>query len=312
MKERTFIAFRLISTHLLIIPLLLVSSVFLNTGTYLIVSISQTVLFIIFFTGYWEFFGLRFRDQFFVLMEFLILIVAARRILLKGSLGSDVVILAVLILIQLLLLFVLAKILIVIFLRDKKSFEITFPFRNGRYMITDGGNSKISRVMNYHFHSTVHKKKKTNYSMLYATDMVKIDPSAARFMPQVNNDYPIFGESVYSPVSGIVFKVENSIEDNIPFSGGYPYNTGNTVVIRSENRYMLLGHLKKGSVRVLPGETVSAGDLLAEAGNSGMSERPHIHIQLIESNTESYWNGIGLAILYRNKNLFKNRILDII
>jgi murein DD-endopeptidase MepM/ murein hydrolase activator NlpD len=74
---------------------------------------------------------------------------------------------------------------------------------------------------------------------------------------------------------------------------------------------MLLGHLKMGSVIVKPGQEILAGDPVAESGNSGYSERPHIHIQLIESNSENYWKGTGIPITFERRNLFKNRIVRI-
>ena len=43
-------------------------------------------------------------------------------------------------------------------------------------------------------------------------------------------------------------KVVDGIPDNEPWSGNYPYNTGNTVVIQKDDYYLLLGHLKKDSI----------------------------------------------------------------
>ena len=205
----------------------------------------------------------------------------------------------------------LIKIFVVILRKEKNNFDIAFPFGQGKYMITDGGNSRISRMMNYHFHSAVHKKKKTNNSMLFATDIVRIDGAQQKFLPFHNEDYPIFGEKVLSPMSGVIFKIENNISDNIPFSGDYPYNTGNTIVIRDGNKYLLMGHLKMGSIRVNVGDSVSENDHLAAAGNSGYSERPHLHMQLIESNSENFWYGTGISIRFSAKNLFKNRIIKV-
>jgi murein DD-endopeptidase MepM/ murein hydrolase activator NlpD len=74
---------------------------------------------------------------------------------------------------------------------------------------------------------------------------------------------------------------------------------------------MLLGHLKMGSIRVKTGDSVKENDVIAEAGNSGYSERPHIHIQLIESDTENFWKGTGVSIRYREGNLFKNRVIEL-
>ena len=177
-------------------------------------------------------------------------------------------------------------------------------------MITDGGNSKLSRLMNYHYHSKVHKKRRTNLSMLYATDIVKV-ARHSKFLPPANEDYPVFSQKIYCPMDGTVFKVINDIKDNIPFSGDYPYNTGNTVVIRRDEYFFLLGHLKFGSISVKEGDIVKKDDEIGECGNSGMSERPHLHMQLMKSDTDEYWQGKGVCIQYRNKDLYKNRILQV-
>jgi hypothetical protein len=139
---------------------------------------------------------------------------------------------------ELYLLFMLGKVIWVIVGDDKENVEIEFPFRDGAYLITDGGNSKISRLMNYHFHSPVHKRKKTNRSMLYATDIART-----------------------------------------------------------------------GSITVKPGDTVTVSDKLGESGNSGMSERPHLHMQLIKCDGDDYWKGEGINMQFRGKNLYKNRLI---
>jgi murein DD-endopeptidase MepM/ murein hydrolase activator NlpD len=161
--------------------------------------------------------------------------------------------------------------------------------------------------MNYHFYSPIHKKNRTNNSMKFATDIVKVNSSKKTFLPPNNEDYLIFEEEVYCPMAGSIIKVENGIEDNIPYSGNYPYNTGNTVVIKNNDYYFLIGHLKKGSITVKLGDSVQQNDLIAKAGNSGYSERPHIHMQLISSQTDNYWKGLGVNISFQNKNLYKNR-----
>jgi murein DD-endopeptidase MepM/ murein hydrolase activator NlpD len=147
--------------------------------------------------------------------------------------------------------------------------------------------------------------------MIYATDVVKIGKRISRFLPQQNEEYLIYNENIYSPMEGKVVKVENNINDNEPYIGKYPYNTGNTIVIQNGIYYFLLGHLKKGSVIVKEGDLVKRSDLLGQVGNSGFSERPHLHMQLIVSNSENYWTGIGVCIQYEGKNIYKNRIIKV-
>lgn len=311
MKERTQLSLKLILSHFILLPLLILVTSLTSRGSLLPVTITQTVLLLILFSGYWEFPGLRIKRIYLSFLELIILTVFLWKLFAINKTGNSLYLIAVLAIIQLWLIILLAKILIVIFKHDREAVEIDFPFKQGNFLITDGGNSRISRLMNYHFFSAVHMKKKTNLSMLFATDIVKIKNSESNYLPPRNEDYPIFGEKVFSPLSGVVVKVENGIEDNIPYSGHYPYNTGNTVVIQEGNYYMLLGHLKKDSIRFRTGDKISANDLIAEAGNSGYSERPHIHIQLIKSLTENFWKGTGISIEYKKKNLYKNRLIKI-
>jgi hypothetical protein len=311
MKERTQLSLKLILSHVILLPLLILISILTNRDSFLLLSIAQTIFIILFLSGYWEFLGLRFKRIYFPSSEAIILIVLLWKLFSVHKTENNLYLIIILAIIQIWLLFLLIKIIVVIFVRDKETFEINFPFKNGRYLITDGGNSRISRLMNYHFYSSIHKKKKTNLSMLFATDIVKIINSGSNYLPPQNNDYPIFGEKIFSPLSGLVIKVENDFDDNIPYSGNYPYSTGNTIVIQQGNSYLILGHLKKNSIRVDVGDNINADDYIAEAGNSGYSERPHLHMQLVHSLTENFWYGKGVSIQFKNKNLYKNRIIDV-
>jgi hypothetical protein len=311
MNERTQLSLKLILSHVILLPLLIFISLITIHDSFLLVTITQTVLIILLLSGYWEFLGLRFKKIYFLSAEVILIIVLLLKLQVLDKTENNLYLIVIMAIIQSWLLFLLLKIIIAIFRREKEAVEIVFPFKQGKYLITDGGNSRISRLMNYHYFSPVHKKKKTNLSMLFATDIVRIKNSGNNFLPPNSNDYPIFGEKVFSPISGLVVKVENSIRDNVPYSGNYPYNTGNTIVIRNGNNYLLLGHLKMDSIRVKPGDAINANDLIARAGNSGYSERPHIHMQLINSNTENYWTGRGVSIEYKGKNLYKNRLINL-
>jgi hypothetical protein len=311
MKERTQIIIKLISTHIILLPVLILISLLVKWDSFILITITQSLLITLFLAGYWEFFGSRIKNIYLITNEVLILIVFIIRLQSAGYKEPDWYLIITLAVIQIYMLLELAKIFIVISKADKISIEIDFPFSKGNYLITDGGNSRISRLMNYHFYSPIHKKNRTNNSMKFATDIVKIDKPITKFLPLNNEDYPIFGERVFCPIDGTVIKVVNDIDDNIPYSGNYPYNTGNTIVIKKGNYYLLLGHLKKNSIKVKEGDLVQSTDLLGLAGNSGWTERPHLHMQLIESDSDNYWFGKGICIQYANKNLYKNSLIRI-
>ena len=307
MNERNQLFFKLIVSHF-VLPLITIALSFIfRKDFFLFLTISQTLLIIVLLAGYWEFFGLLVKRLFIVVSEIMILISVWAKLAQENSADNYYHLIILLIVIQVYLLVLLGKIILVIFKPEEENVDIEFPFKNGLYLITDGGNSKTSRLMNYHFHSHLHKKKNTNRSMLFATDIVKLNQLQPNFLFEQNENYPIFSEEIFSPVSGEVIKVVDSIQDNIPFSGNYPYNTGNTVVIKNGTYFLLMGHFKKGSIGVSVGAFVNKGDLIGRVGNSGMSERPHIHMQLIKSESDDYWKGTGINIRYNNRNLYKNR-----
>ena len=309
MQERSVLILKLILTHVILPASLTAAVVVVRGDAFLLNAIAQTVTMIIFFSGYWEFFWRGSRIVFFYTNEVNLMMMLGYTIFRSGPVEINIPLVVLLAFIEIIFLAQLIKIFIVILKKDSSSVEIQFPLKKGRFLITDGGNSKMSRLMNYHYYSPVHMKNNTNGSMLFATDIVKRDDAFHSFFPKGNDDYAIFGEAVYSPMDGIIVKVENSIEDNQPYIGTYPYNTGNTIVIKNDDRFFLLGHLKQGSIKVKTGECVKEHQMIGQIGNSGMSERPHLHMQLISCASENYWSGTGINMIFQGKNFYKNRTI---
>jgi murein DD-endopeptidase MepM/ murein hydrolase activator NlpD len=73
----------------------------------------------------------------------------------------------------------------------------------------------------------------------------------------------------------------------------------------------LSGQLKKGSILVNEGDRIDENELIGHAGNSGWTERAHLHMQLIYSDSPNYWTGIGISTRFANKNLYKNRFITL-
>ncbi|MCM2323055.1 MAG: urea transporter [Oligoflexia bacterium] len=93
-------------------------------------------------------------------------------------------------------------------------------------------------------------------------------------------DYFAFGMPVLAPADGTTWSCESAIADN-PVGGiNLERNWGNHVILQhSPGFFSCLAHLKKGSVRVVPGQPVQKGQLLGLCGNSGRSPFPHLHVQ---------------------------------
>ena len=84
---------------------------------------------------------------------------------------------------------------------------------------------------------------------------------------------------VYSPTAGIVESVRSDVADN-PFGiTNYAEMWGNHIIIRRDaGGWVMLAHLRQGSVAVAPGMRVEIGTYLGRVGNSGRSPASHLHV----------------------------------
>ncbi|HEY3272016.1 MAG TPA: urea transporter [Geothrix sp.] len=93
--------------------------------------------------------------------------------------------------------------------------------------------------------------------------------------------YFCFGLPVLSPCLGTVAACRDDLPDMPPGEVDARHNWGNYVMIKlASGLYVLLAHLKQGSLRVGPGDLLQPGTLLAACGSSGRSPQPHLHLQV--------------------------------
>lgn len=192
--------------------------------------------------------------------------------------------------------------------KDKPT-NLTFPFKNGTYLICFGGNGEKSALANYHYKFPLYSRTRLDPSVIYAVDIVKLNAwgkSAKGFMPTDNHKYEIFLDTVYSPCNGTVVSTQNNWRDEKPYAYDYPYNPGNSIVIAYDNVYVLLGHLEKDSFLVKKGDAVVRGQALAKSGNSGWTTEPHLHIQVMRSYDGVDNEGEGLPFLFDGRFPIKN------
>jgi murein DD-endopeptidase MepM/ murein hydrolase activator NlpD len=68
--------------------------------------------------------------------------------------------------------------------------------------------------------------------------------------------------------------------------------------------YAALAHLRRGSVQVTKGQRVTAGQQIAECGNSGNSSEPHLHFQLMDHAHASI--AAGLPFTFQGSGVPRN------
>lgn len=95
-------------------------------------------------------------------------------------------------------------------------------------------------------------------------------------------EYGCYGVPVVAPAKGTVVKAHDGEPDEVPgvVSNNFTAPEGNHVAIQLDETgtYLLIAHLKLGSVTVKTGDTVAEGQVIGACGNSGNTSEPHIHI----------------------------------
>ena len=170
-----------------------------------------------------------------------------------------------------------------------KTLDVNFPLSSGTYYVLQGGASAITNP----FHAMSGSQM--------AIDIVKLNSLGNRadgIAPRALSAYEIFGETLYSPCQGRIYKVRDSLPDNPPGHPDTEHSEGNYVVLSCAEANIFMAHLKRGNIKVAPGEVVTAGQPLAEIGNSGNTLEPHLHISATKDGTEMglKFNGRSLSI----------------
>ncbi len=188
---------------------------------------------------------------------------------------------------------------------------LDLPFR-GRWQAR---NSPARRVPSHGTH---------RFGVTYAIDFVAVDDegrSAPRSWRSVLSVEPPeifrgFGVPILAPVAGTVVLSHDGETDHvarrstpaqIPYAlgqvarvrAGAPAIAGNHVVLGlgPAGPYVLLAHLRRGSVRVAPGDELVVGAPVGECGNSGNSTEPHVHLQVTDS--LAWESAVGLPLAFR-------------
>jgi hypothetical protein len=126
----------------------------------------------------------------------------------------------------------------------------------------------------------------------YAIDFVQMTP-AGRITEGPNTvlgNYPFYGDEVLSATAGKVVGVVDRLPDGpidfeLPPREAGDAGGNHVVVAMGGGRFAFYAHLVPGSVRVKVGQRVRPGDVLGLLGNSGNSNAPHLHFQIMDGPT---------------------------
>jgi hypothetical protein len=152
------------------------------------------------------------------------------------------------------------------------SVDLVFPLKGGKYCVIQGGSNFVTNP----FHNFVDSE--------YSLDIVKLNRFGNRgngVSPRDVEGYEIFGETVYSPCDGFVVTAVDTVSDNTPPRANALSPLGNHVVITSGATQIVIAHLMQASLMVSAGDSIARGQPIGRVGNSGYSNEPHLHLQVL-------------------------------
>jgi len=176
---------------------------------------------------------------------------------------------------------------------EKNEGIIVVPAKTKKFLLTKTRVAPNSREMTFAMYSKVYAGDITLKPNL---DYVYLLPFSKEGKVQVYQGYNgsfshsgekaidfglEIGEKVIASRSGVVYKVVDSNSKSCMDKSCIEYNNL-VIVYHDDGTFAEYVHLKKDGAKVNIGDKVSAGDLIAYSGNTGMSSGPHLHFMVFQ------------------------------
>ena len=168
------------------------------------------------------------------------------------------------------------------------------PLRGRGYVAADGCCDSIR-----HVRALLALNGSFYLAQRFAIDWERIDDEGRvlRGDPKDTRSYHIFGDPVLAVADATVIGSRNDLPEQVP--GKLPDGLaideadGNFVILEvGRGAYALYAHMQPGSVRVRAGDRVARGDQIGSVGNTGNSQAPHLHFQMMDAPSGLASNGI--------------------
>jgi murein DD-endopeptidase len=135
----------------------------------------------------------------------------------------------------------------------------------------------------------------------FAIDWMRLGPDGRLFHGDsgINANFYSYGEEVIAVADGRISDLKDDLAENV---GSNEISNrkvtldnivGNYLIVDlGKGCFALYAHLQPHSFRIKLGDNVKAGEVLALLGNSGNSDAPHLHFQLMNANSPLAAEGI--------------------
>ncbi len=179
------------------------------------------------------------------------------------------------------------------------------PLRGPGWMVME-----TTAPLTHHFRAQISMNGVTRVPQRYAQDWVLLDPVTGKAAPgnaSAARTYYGFGKEIYAVANGTVADASDGLPDAeaiyAPLGTTIETAAGNYVILDlGNNKYACYAHMVNGSVRVKKGDTVQAGQVIGLMGNSGNSDIPHLHFQVV-TGAPSFLGAEGYPHVYRSFNV---------
>ena len=133
----------------------------------------------------------------------------------------------------------------------------------------------------------------------FAIDYVQLSADGTIFAGDRSRpeSYPYFGAPIHAVADGPVVAVLDGLPEQVagvsPVGLPLEHYAGNHVVQDiGDGNFALYAHLKTGSVTVKPGDSLTAGQVIANLGNTGNTDAPHLHFHVMSTPDPLRSNGL--------------------
>jgi murein DD-endopeptidase MepM/ murein hydrolase activator NlpD len=186
--------------------------------------------------------------------------------------------------------------------KDLSPVVISPPLRGAGWLAME-----TTSPLTHHFGAQITMNGVTRVPQRYAQDWVYLDPvtgQAAHDNASLAVNYYGFGKEIHAVAPGTVMDAGDGLPDIATIYAAPPSPVsalaGNFVIVDIGNRkYACYAHMVNGSVRVKKGDTVTEGQVIGLMGNSGNSDIPHLHFQVV-TDTPSFLGAEGYPHVYRS------------
>jgi hypothetical protein len=177
--------------------------------------------------------------------------------------------------------------------------SLAAPLRGSGFVAGDGCCDSVR-----HVRALLPLNGRLYLAQRFAIDWEKVDDSGRVFVgdPRSVRSYRIYDEPVYAVADGTVVASRNDLKDQVPgkLPEGLPLEEadGNFAIIDiGAGAYALYAHMRLGSVALHAGQHVRRGEQIGNVGNTGNTQAPHLHFQLMDAPSALVANGLPYAFV---------------